>query len=80
MKDNSKKYFDWINIPEGFDWVAIDKSGSVYAFTDKPYPDYYYCKWFLHNNQFEEVELINRTEKERNNWIELIFRRPTEKP
>ena len=31
---------DWSKVPEGYDWVAQDKCGIVYAYMDRPVISY----------------------------------------
>lgn len=61
-------FIDWDQVREGFDWVAIDQDGEVWAYMEKPIQ--LNLVW-----QGDVQTLIDHTRKRQGNWRELIFHR-----
>ena len=64
-------FINWDQLPEGYDWVAIDKSGKIFAHSEKPRPWVGMGIWV---GGFSYISL-GVTGNEMNNWQQLIFHR-----
>ena len=74
---HGEKYFDWADVPEGYDWVAIDPDGEIWAFRDKP-RIYDFC-WIHSGHKLPEY--LGQTDEKIEHSDQLCFQRPTtEKP
>jgi hypothetical protein len=64
---------DWLQLPESFNWVAMDDNGEFHAFTEKPVPDEISKKWIP---SYFGCRLIGWFGYYGQDWRETLTRRP----
>ena len=63
---------DWSKVPEGYDWVAQDEDGDVFAYSHEP---------FLFEGEFDVWDgfsgcILLRRDKPNENWKNTLTKRP----
>lgn len=64
-------FINWDKIPEGYDWVAVDKNGDAWIYVDKPYYSEIGDHW-ISGGVKKIIWVIGSEHKD---WRELLFHR-----
>ena len=64
---------DWSQVPEGYDWVAQDSNGDIYAFTEKPIPNLKSSLWIMQDG---ETFSIGGRHPFNTDWANTLTKRP----
>ena len=64
---------DWNQVPEGYDWVAQDSNGDIYAFTEKPIPNLKSSLWIMQDG---ETFSIGGRHPFNTDWANTLTKRP----
>ena len=64
---------DWNQVPEGYDWVAQDRDGGIYAFTEKPIPNLKSSLWIMQDG---ETFSIGGRHPFNTDWANTLTKRP----
>ena len=64
---------DWSQVPEGYDWVAQDRDGGIYAFTEKPIPNLKSSLWTMQDG---ETFSIGGRHPFNTDWANTLTKRP----
>lgn len=63
---------NWANIPAGFNWVAVDSDGEVFAYKEKPTTSV--SVWLNEYADFKSLGYIE--EPQGDYWKTMIYERP----
>ena len=64
---------DWSQVPEGYEWVAQDRDGGIYAFTEKPIPNLKSSVWIMQDG---EIFSIGGRYPFNTDWANTLTKRP----
>lgn len=69
-------YFEWDNLPDNINFVAIDMNGEIWGYDNKPKINKHNGRWYsIHS--VDEVELIHILETEIANWENTLVEKST---
>lgn len=69
---------DWSKVPEGFDWVAMDKSGHWHSYGAKPKSDPWVGIWSDgSNSRYFTLKILAHSSPD---WTQSLVQRPAPKP
>lgn len=64
---------DWANIPAGFDWVAVDSDGGVWAYEKKPFQSSFV--WLSEDeSNYRHLGFVDDANED--TWIKMLYQRP----
>ena len=63
----------WSQVPEGYEWVAQDRDGGIYAFTEKPIPNLKSSVWIMQDG---EIFSIGGRHPFNTDWANTLTKRP----
>ena len=67
---------DWSKVPEGYEWVAQDRDGGIYAFTEKPIPNLKSSLWIMQDGETFSIGGRHPFNTDWANWANTLTKRP----
>ena len=67
---------DWSQVPEGYEWVAQDRDGGIYAFTEKPIPNLKLSLWIMQDGEIFSIGGRHPFNTDWANWANTLTKRP----